>query len=100
MTNEEELELESKFLGVVEVDSGTLLVADPAYVLPSSERSKAGVDYSTVDEAEPPAGPIGGQPVLLLQGFGGDGTYPVFGRFDGPNLLKATVYFVEPDEED
>jgi hypothetical protein len=98
MTNDDEVEFDSKFLGVVEVDSGTLLIADPAYVLPRAQDKQPGIDYSKILEATTPAGPIGGQPVLLVQSFGGDGTYPVFGTFDGPDLLKITVYFVQPDE--
>jgi hypothetical protein len=96
---DEESELETKFLGLVEVDSGTLLVADPAYVLPNTERGKLGVDYSAIFEAKRPAGPIDGQPVLLLQDFGGDGSFPVFGHFDGSELMSITIYFSELGEE-
>lgn len=49
MTDEPDaLPTERRFLGIVEVDSGTLLVGDPAYCLPSIEHGKAGIDYSAI----------------------------------------------------
>ena len=93
--------MERRFLGLVEVDSGTLLVGDPGYVLPWSERGKPGVDYAAVIAAVPSAvaGPLAGTPTLLIQDFGGDGTFPVFGEFDGPDLMRLIVEFVELEEE-
>ena len=35
--------VERQFLGVVEVDSGTLVISDPAYCLPHRDRDKPGV---------------------------------------------------------
>jgi hypothetical protein len=98
MPEDESEELESRFLGLVEVDSGTLLLADPAYILPSEEQNKPGLDYAAIFDAPRPAGPIGGRPVLLVQDFGGDGTFPVFGKFDGADLVSVTVYLFEPEE--
>ena len=50
---------------------------------------------------DPPATYLDGKPVLLLSQFGGDGTYPVFGEFDtGGEFLRATIEFVEPDDDD
>lgn len=86
---------ERRFLGVVEVDSGTLLVGDPAYLLGERSRGKEGADYQEVIDADPSitAAPIGTRPVLLIQGFGGDGTFSVFGEFDGGELLGIYVDF-------
>ena len=39
------LEFYRRFLGVVEVDSGTLLVGDPIYCLPRAKDGKSGIDY-------------------------------------------------------
>ena len=94
--------LERRFLGMVEVDSGTLLVGDPLYSLPHAERGRAGIDYDAVIRtSDPPATYLDGKPVLLLSQFGGDGTYPVFGEFDtGGEFLRATIEFVEPDDDE
>ena len=84
---------ERRFLGLIEVDSGTLVVGDPAYLLPDAERSKPGIDYRAVLEAdqEAHASRIGGQPVLLVGNFGGDGTYAVAGEFEDGDLVRLVV---------
>jgi hypothetical protein len=86
---------QDKLIGFVEVDSGTLLIGDPAYVLPDVARDKAGIDYEAVLNASEPIGQLDGQPVLLLQAFGGDGTFPVFGHFEDGELIRVTVDLVE-----
>lgn len=88
---------ERRFLGVVEVDSGTLLIGDPGYVLPRADSGKPGVDYQAVIDARAPVGGIGGQPVLLLQSFGGDGTFPVFGEYEDGELLRVCIDFDAPE---
>lgn len=94
--------LERRLLGVVEVDSGTLLVCDPGYVLPFKGRDRAGVDYQTVIDApsHAHATPLAGKPAILVQNFGGDGSYPVFGEFENGYLVRVIVEFVEPDDAD
>ena len=84
-----------KFIGFVEVDSGTLVIGDPAYLLPHAARGKGGVDYEAVIEARDPIGRLGGQRVLLLQQFGGDGTFPVFGQYEDGELIRVTIDLVE-----
>lgn len=37
-----------RFLGMVEVDSGTLLVGDPIYCLPYAKEAKPGIDYESI----------------------------------------------------
>ena len=91
-------EVQRRFLGVVEVDSGTLLIGDPTYILPSADSGKAGVDYDAVIQARGAVARLAGQPVLLLQEFGGDGTFPVFGEYEDDELVRVTVEFVGPDE--
>ena len=83
------------FIGVVEVDSGTLVIGDPAYLLPHAARGKGGVDYEAVIDARDPITRLGGQPVLLLQQFGGDGTFPVFGQYEDGELIRVTIDLVE-----
>ena len=102
MADEGEAKLERRFLGLVEVDSGTVLLGDPAYCLPYAAEGKAGIDYEAVIAAPHElAAPLAGQPVLLLGGFGGDGTFPVFADVDEyGELVSATIWFVEPAEED
>lgn len=94
--------LEHRFLGVVEVDSGTLLVGDPAYCLPRATDGTTGIDYDTVIQApNRPAGYLGGKPVLLLGRFGGDGTFPVYGDIDeNGELVRVTIDFVGTDDSD
>jgi hypothetical protein len=85
-------------LGFVEVDSGTLLVGDPAYCLPDVREGRAGIDFQAVLDA--PSGhahPLAERPVLLLGRFGGDGTFPVIGEFEDGELMRVIVEFVEPE---
>jgi hypothetical protein len=83
----------TRFLGVVEVDSGRLLLVDPIY------DEAVGQAVAVMDDA--PATSIGGVG-LLLAAFGGDGTYPAFGTFDEDGVLERVVIeFLAPelDEE-
>jgi hypothetical protein len=92
---------EHRFLGTVEVDSGTLLIGDPGYCLPRAEDGTPGIDYAAVIAARPNevAQYLRGQLVLLISHFGGDGTYPVFGDVDEDGeLVSVTIEFVGPDE--
>ena len=95
-------ELERRYFGNVEVDSGTLLVADPCYVLPQAADSKPGVDYQAVLDSDliPHANRIGGKPVILLSNFGGDGSFPVFGEFDEGELVGIWINLAPPDDDD
>jgi hypothetical protein len=95
--------IERRFLGIAEVDSGTLLIADPGYVLPRAREGKPGIDYEEVIRADGSvhAQSIGGMPVVLLQNFGGDGPFPVFGDFDGNELIGIWINLDPPmDDED
>ena len=91
----------SSFLGLVEVDSGTLVIGDPGYLLPHAASGSPGIDYGEVVGAPDtwPAQPLADKPVLLLQRFGGDGTFPVYGEFEG-NELKAVLIDFVPDEDE
>jgi hypothetical protein len=94
-------QVERRFFGVVDVDSGTLIVGDPAYVLGRRADGKDGVDYERVievDLAKTPAVQLAGLPVVLFADFGGDGTFPVFGEYEDGELMRVVVEFVEPDE--
>jgi hypothetical protein len=94
--------LERRFLGMVEVDSGTLLVGDPMYCLPYAKEAKPGIDYeSIIGGPDKLASYLAGQPVILLGAFGGDGTFPVYGEIDEyGELVRVTIEFVEPDDAD
>jgi hypothetical protein len=97
-----EAKSERQFLGVVEVDSGTLLVGDPLYCLPQAERERPGIDYQQVIDAEPGYGSyLGGQPVILLGGFGGDGTFPVYAELDEyGEVARVPIEFLGPAEDE
>lgn len=94
--------LERRFLGVVEVDSGTLLLGDPAYCLPRARDGTPGIDYESIIGApDEPASYLAGKPVILLGCFGGDGTFPVYGEIDEyGELARVTIEFVGPDDTD
>lgn len=93
---------ERRLLGWVEVDSGTLLIGDPVYVLLRASDGKPGVDYQAVVDApvDLHAQTVAGRPVLLLQRFGGDGSFPVWGEFDGPELIAVRIELDPPMDED
>ncbi len=95
---------ERRLLGWVEVDSGTLLIGDPVYVLPRASDGKPGVDYQAVIDAPADlhAQPMAERPVLLLQRFGGDGSFPVVGEFAEGELIAVRIDLDPPmnDEDD
>ncbi len=87
-------EIERRIIGVIEVDSGTVVVGDPAYTLPSVEDGKAGIDYSAVlADVESHGRQLAEQPVVLLANFGGDGAYPVIGEFEDGEFMRAIIEF-------
>ena len=90
---------ERRMIGIVEVDSGTVIISDPAYVLPRAEDNRPGTDYSAVlrDLTAAHATQLGGQGVVLLSNFGGDGPYPVYGEFEDGEFMRAIIEF-EPLE--
>ncbi|GEM_PF-5908680 len=83
----------------MEVDSGTLVLGDPIYLLPHSGSGKAGLDARPLlaSPDRDPAVPIAGHLALLLQEFGGDGRFRVRGRFVGRELVSVRIDFEEPD---
>ena len=93
--------IERRFLSVVEVDSGTLLLGDPLNFLPEAARDRPGIDYAAVvDEPSEASSYLDQKPVLLLGRFGGDGTFPVFGEFEDGEFLRVTIEFLEPPEDE
>jgi hypothetical protein len=100
MALNEEPASERRFLGVVEVDTGTLVLGDPASCLPHAERGKPGIDYAAVIGAPvQTASYLDGQPVILLGGFGGDGAFPVYAEFDETGVVRVVIEFVGPDDD-
>lgn len=91
-----------QFLGLVDVDSGTIVISDPAYCLPNRDRDKPGLDYEAVIQADTTVTStyLGNGLVLLISNFGGDGTFPVYGEFEDGELIRVTVEFVEPDSDE
>jgi hypothetical protein len=95
-------EPELRFLGMVEVDSGTLIIGDPCYVLPRASQGRAGVDYEkvVVTNDGQHASYLAGQPVLLLQNFGGDGTFPVYGEFEDGEFIGVRIHLDPPMDDE
>ncbi len=97
-------------VGEISVDAGCVLVSDPCYVLPDKNypTKRSGTDYSVVfgktdadynipviDLAE-----RGADGALLLQNFGGDGTFEVFGKVVNGNLKAVYIDFEGNADED
>lgn len=91
-----------RVIGIIEVDSGTVVVGDPAYTLSSVEDGKPGIDYAAVtrDFSEKPAIQLDDKPVVLLANFGGDGPYAVIGEFEDGEFMRAIIEFEPLDLED
>lgn len=91
--------VERRVLGIVEVESGTVIVGDPTYSLPAADRGKPGIDFSAVlrDLSDRHGTQLDGQPVVLLANFGGDGAFQVFGEFEDGEFMRAIIEF-EPLE--
>ena len=94
--------IERRLLGTIEVDSGTMLVGDPGLVLSRAETGRDGVDYQVVIDVPmtETASPLGGRPILLIQNFGGDGAFDVFGEFEDGELVRLTIEFEDADADD
>ena len=80
-----------RFLGIVEVDTGTLVIGDPAYLAAGGETSA----MHPGAEADPAISqfvlPIANGLALQIQNFGGDGSFAVFGDFDEEELMSIIV---------
>ncbi|MGZ5385669.1 MAG: hypothetical protein ACXWH0_17035 [Acidimicrobiia bacterium] len=64
----------------------------------SKEARRPGTDFHIVIDANTaPAAPIGAQPVLPIQQFGGEENFHVFGEFQDGELLRVQVQFVGPE---
>ena len=78
-----------RFIGAVEVDSGTLVIGDPCYLLPDARNERPGVDAQALYRTGSPdaAVPIVRDLALLLQRFGGDGQNITLLALVTPNFL-------------
>lgn len=93
--------VERRVIGIIEVDSGTVVIGDPAYMLPAADDGKPGIDYSALPElTDAPAYQLADQPVVLLSNFGGDGAYRVIGEFEDGEFMRATIEFEPLELED
>ena len=91
--------VERRVIGVIEVDSGTVVVGDPAYALPDAAANKPGIDYADVlTDVASHGRQLGNQPVVLLSNFGGDGAYPVIAEFEDGEFMRAIIEF-EPIQD-
>lgn len=85
-------------LGYVPVDSGQLLIVDPCYLIDRKRKDHAGMTEAKYTELCDPS--ADNAPCLLadrygtgikLADFGGDGRYPVVGRFNERGGLVSVV---------
>ena len=92
--------VERRVLGVIEVDSGTVIVGDPTYALPRKADGVAGIDYRRSPLLTgAPAYQLDNKPVVLLN-FGGDGAFPVIGEFEDGEFMRAIIEFEPIDVGD
>jgi len=98
----EPIKVERRLIGIAEVDSGLMIVSDPAYVLPRAEFGNPGIDYERVlqDQPEEYGNQLDGKGVVLLSDFGGDGPYPVYGEFEDGEFMRAIIEFNPMDFDD
>ena len=89
-------------LGGIAVDSGSVVIGDPGLLLPHAAQGKQGIDYQAVIDAPSgvPAQLLADLPVQLIDGFGGDGDFPIYGEFVGDELVAITVRFDEDLDAD
>ena len=84
-------------LGTVSVDSGTLMIVDPCYVLRRDVKFDGKKEYQKVIDAEEEsvcAWSHLGELALGFGGFGGDGVFPVYGYYDDKGILvKVEIVF-------
>lgn len=95
------VDVERRFLGVIEIDSASLVVGDPAYLLPSARDSKPGIDYQAVIDAAPEAyQPFASGMTMLFALPEGDGPVGVYGEFEDGVLWKVSIILDPIDGED
>lgn len=96
-------------IGIVGVDSGTVLVSDPAYVLPRATDGILGCDYEDILEhntenrvydldiqsTEPWGSGCG-----LVANAGGDGVYRVYARLTSSGSIAQILVDFEGDLDD
>ena len=70
-------------------------MGDPTCVLPGATSGMVGIDYQAVIDAggEATAFPLGDRPVLLIQNFGGDGPFAVYGEYEDGEFVRLCVDF-------
>jgi hypothetical protein len=74
---------------------------DPLCRLPRAKDGKPGIDYESIIGApDEPASYLGGQPVLMIGRFGGDGTFPVFAELEDGSVAWVIVEFVELEKDE
>jgi hypothetical protein len=96
----ERSDLEERLIGFIEVDTGTIVIGDPVYLLPDAERGRPGLGVSALLAEADQVVQVSDQRALLVQAFGGDGRFPVFGTYEDGELLRVTVDLVELQEQD
>jgi hypothetical protein len=80
-----------RLLGIVEVDTGTLVIGDPAY-LPDGTETRGNDASMAVDAAVSRfVVPIANGLALQIQNFGGDGSFAVYGDFDDDELMSIVI---------
>jgi hypothetical protein len=92
-----------KYLGTVDVDSGSIWIGDPCYVMGDDASHRVrdwGDDYcdkyfaDLLDQKKVNNEPLGQGVGVAVPNFGGDGSYPVFVTYGRDGLVtKAEIYF-------
>ena len=80
-----------RLLGIVEVDTGTLVIGDPAYLTADTETRAIDAGLAVDAAVSQFVVPIGSGLALQIQNFGGDGSFAVYGDFDDEELMSIVV---------
>lgn len=84
-----------KLIGKVRVDSGIIIIADPAYAFPDDEADNfISEDFMDIRESTQ----LDKLEGVVLTGFGGDGEFPVYGNYDEENVLTSVVIKFNEDD--
>lgn len=90
-------------LGYLAVDSGTIMIGDPCYTLPNdgSCRTKEAKNWLKFVEAtrEAISEPFGKDTALVLNNFGGDGRFPVYGIYRNGMIAEVHIVLDGSEEE-
>jgi len=84
------------------VDSGTVMIGDPCYVLPRKVYDDPGVDYEELlkewEKSDYKENSISLHGVNVFSTPWGDGSYPIYAVIKGSKIMRLIVDFEEEED--